>query len=143
MNFETNENQAESPTERMRALLQEKISQQDFHLEEGETPEQVLRRCELLDKVLDKLDDIAPQIIRTYREVLEEHGIDQDRTGKLSLVVVGGRVHGESELKTWSDIDSIITAEKPFLGTRRVFLTPEEEAELPEAIPRSGVCNEK
>lgn len=138
MGFEKNENKPESPTETMKGVLHEKMLAKNFYLEEGETEEEVLKRCELLEKILDKLDDIAPQVIKTYREIFEENGINEEQTGKLSLVVVGGRVHGESELKTWSDIDLIITAERPFLETRSVFLTREEEADLPETISQSS-----
>ena len=125
-----------TPTEKMTKLLNEMKAKGNFHLDEGETTEDVIARCELLERVLNKLEQIAPQIISTYRSILEEHSITEEQTGKLSWVVVGGRVHGESTLKTWSDIDTIITAEKPFLRGRNLFLTEEERQDLPEIVER-------
>ncbi len=116
------------------AKLEKKVSQRDFFLEEGETEEDVLRRVELLRNVLLKLPYVAPDILSVYREVLSGFEISPERTGKLSLVIVGGRVHGESQLKTWSDIDMVITAEKPFLNGRRIFISKEVDELLPEPL---------
>jgi uncharacterized protein (TIGR03643 family) len=103
------ETQEKNPplTEQLLALLKKMEQEGDFHLEEGETPADVIERCELLTSVIQKLDRFGPHVIQEYRTILEQHGITREQTGKLSLVVVGGRVHGESQLKTWSDIDTI------------------------------------
>jgi len=114
------------------------VQKKDFYLEGSESAEDVVRRAELLRLVLNKLENVSPSIISLYREVLDSNGVTEEQTGKLSLCVVGGRVHGESQLKTWSDIDTVITAEKPFLSTRSVFMSPEEQESLPEALLRSG-----
>ncbi len=126
------------PTKRMLTLLKTMKERGDFHLEGDDTREDVIARCELLERVLEKLDKIAPQIVSTYRNILEENGITTEQTGKISWVVVGGRVHGESLLKTWSDIDSVFTAEKPFLFERKLYLTEEEQVTLPKEIDTSA-----
>jgi hypothetical protein len=126
-----------APAQTMSALLKVKLDEGDFYLEDGENKETIIDRCELLERVLDKLDQIAPQVVSTYRNILEENGISAEQTGKLSWVVVGGRVHGESQLKVNSDIDTIFTAEKPFLYERRLHLSEDEQAELPEEITKT------
>jgi len=135
MNNYENPEREQSPTETMTALLKTMVEEGNFYIEDGESREEVIDRCELLERVLGKLDQIAPQVIETYRNILEENGVTREQTGKISWVVVGGRVHGESQLKVNSDIDTLFTAEKPFYDMkRRVYLTEGELALLPEEI---------
>ncbi len=120
---------------RLQRLLTEKILSEDFSLEEGETKEDVLQRGELLKAVLPELPRLAERVIVRYREILSIHGINTEQTGKLACLIVGGRVHNESLLKTYSDIDLIITAEKPFAATRSKKIELEMGENLPSAIP--------
>lgn len=121
--------------------LEQKIKEKDFDLDDGSTEDIVLRRAELLKRVLEKLPQIAPLIMRSYRTILNEQGLDRERTGRLSLHVVGGRVHNESKLKSSSDIDMVFAAEKPWLFGRKIYLTKEEDATLPESFQNMRAIN--
>lgn len=119
------------------ADLDQKIKDKDFDLDDGSTEDVVLKRAELLMRVLEKLPQIVPLIVRSYRAILNEQGLDRERTGRLSLYVVGGRIHNQTKLKSWSDIDMVFAVEKPWLIGRKRFLTKEEDVALPE--PRGNM----
>jgi len=94
----------------------------------------VLQRAELLKTAIEELPALAQQIVASYRRILSENNLASERTGKLGCVVVGGRVHNESHLKSWSDIDLVLTAEKPFVPSRNTTLPKEALELLPPAL---------
>ncbi len=99
----------------MRALqetVRGKIERKEFR--ENEPMELVRERAEIIHDLLPELPGLAKTILERYRAFLAGHGITKADTGALSCYLVGGRAHGQSSLKSWSDFDLIIAGENPF-----------------------------
>jgi len=63
MNDHENPESEQSPTEKMTALLKSMVVEEDnFYMEDGENKEEVISRCEILERVLGKLDQMLPKL---------------------------------------------------------------------------------
>lgn len=124
---------------KLERILDAKLARKQFHLDEGETEEMVIARTELIRAALEEAPRLAGRILEEARRILDEAGIPEERTGQLACFLVGGRVRADSNLKTWSDFDLIVAAEKPFSPSRKATnppIPPEVLAELPAALIR-------
>lgn len=104
----------------MARAINERLESGKFHFEPDETHEDILRRTELLRAAAEDLPALTEGLVTRFRQILSETGITPAHTGKLSCLLVGGNIHQESSLKSWSDFDLVIAAEKPFAPARTV-----------------------
>ncbi len=95
----------ESPTQKAVNSLIEKIKQSPLNLEYDEVTME--SRRERLVKIAEHILVFAPHILRKFRALTTEQGID---AGKIGFYIVGGRVLA-SPIKDNTDIDFVITSE--------------------------------
>lgn len=104
-----------------------------FHIEEGETEEIIRQRSELLVLLAPQLPKIAEKTCSRFRAVLDEQGITEEQTGKMTCLLVGGNVHMEGPLHSGSDFDTVLAFERPF-SPYRLKHQDQNGVALPEAI---------